>query len=60
VRTQLLVLARYDVPTLDIDPQARTASLRWRFEPAPKALDAAIRILVAVRESRSRVRFRTE
>lgn len=60
VRAQLLVLARYDVPTLDIDPQARTASLHWRFEPAAKALDAAIRILVAVRESRSRVRFRND
>jgi hypothetical protein len=60
VRGQLLVLARYDVPTLDVDPQARVASLRWRFEPAPKALDAAVRILTAVRETRSRVRFRND
>ncbi len=60
MRAQLLVLARYDVPTLEVDPQARVASLRWRFEPAAKALDAAVRILTAVRESRARVRFRNE
>lgn len=60
VQTQLMVLSRFDIPTLHVDPPSRTASLRWRFEPAPKALDAAIRILVAVRESRASVRFRNE
>jgi hypothetical protein len=60
VRTQLLALSRFDIPTLHVDPPSRTASLRWRFEPAPKALDAAIRILTAVRDSRASVRFRKE
>jgi hypothetical protein len=60
VQTQLLALSRFDIPTLDVDPKARTASLRWRFEPAPKALDAAMRILTAVRRSRPSVRFRNE
>jgi hypothetical protein len=59
VRAQLLALSHFDVPTLDIDPKARLASVRWRFEPAPKALDAAVRILRAVRETRPSVRFRT-
>lgn len=57
VRAQLLALSRFDIPTLDVDPAARTASVRWRFEPAAKALDAAVRILTAVRESRPSVRF---
>jgi len=60
VQAQLLALSRFDIPTLDVDPKARTASLRWRFEPAPKALDAAVRVLTAVRESRPSVRFRNE
>lgn len=60
VQAQLLALSRFDIPTLDIDPETRTASLRWRFEPAAKALDAAVRILTAVRESRPSVRFRNE
>jgi hypothetical protein len=60
VQSQLLALSRFDIPTLDIDPETRTASLRWRFEPAAKALDAAVRILTAVRESRPSVRFRNE
>lgn len=59
VRTQLLALSRFDVPTLEIDPPARTASLRWRFEPAAKALDAAVRVLAAIREMPADVRFRT-
>jgi hypothetical protein len=60
VRAQLLALAHFDVPTLHVDPENRVASLRWRFEPAPKALDAATRVLRAVRESEPRVQFRTE
>ena len=60
VQAQLLALSRFDIPTLDVDPKARTASLRWRFEPAAKALDAAVRILTAVRESRPSVRFTNE
>lgn len=59
VRVQLLLLSRFDVPTLDIDPEARLASLRWQFEPAPKALDAAVRVLRAVRETPPSVRFRS-
>jgi hypothetical protein len=57
VRAQLLALSHFDIPTLDVDPAARTASVLWRFEPAAKALDAAVRILTAVRESRPSVRF---
>ena len=58
---QLLALSRFDIPTLDVDPTARTASLRWRFEPAPKALDAAVRDPHArSRASRPSVRFRNE
>lgn len=58
VRGWLLALARFDVPTLEIDPARRLASLRWRFEPAPKALEAAVRILRAVRETPPSVNFR--
>jgi hypothetical protein len=58
VRGYLLALSRFDVPTLDVDPERRTASLRWRFEPAPKALEAAVRILRAVRETPPSVHFR--
>lgn len=60
VRANLLALSRFDVPTLDVDPQSRTASLQWRFEPAPKALEAAVRVLTAVRESRPSLRFRSD
>ena len=59
VRAQLLVLAHFDVPTLHVHPTSRTASLEWRFEPAPKALDAAVRVLRAVRESKPRLQFRS-
>jgi hypothetical protein len=60
VRASLLALARFDVPTLEVDPERRMASLRWRFEPAAKALDAALRVLRAVRETRPAVRFRRD
>ncbi|MBS2013150.1 MAG: hypothetical protein JST00_09700 [Deltaproteobacteria bacterium] len=60
VRAQLLVLSRFDVPTLEIDPPHRVASIRWRFEPQPKALDAAVRVLAAIRETTPDVRFRSE
>lgn len=60
VRTQLLTLARFDVPTLTIDPGARVASLQWRFEPAARALDAAVRVLTAVRETPPSLKFRRE
>jgi hypothetical protein len=58
VRTQLLTLARFDVPTLTIDPRARVASLHWRFEPAAKALDAAVRVLTAIRATPPSLTFR--
>jgi hypothetical protein len=60
VCAQLLALSHFDVPTLHVDPTSRTASLHWRFEPAAKALDAAVRVLVAVRECRPRVQFKRE
>lgn len=59
VRTHLLTLARFDVPTLTIDPESRLASIRWRFEPAAKALEAAIKVLLAVRLTPPFLRFRT-
>lgn len=52
VRNSLLALARFDVPTLEVSPSQRVAQLRWDFEPTPKALDAALRVLTAIRESR--------
>ena len=58
IRAHILTLARFDVPTLRVDPPSRTASLRWCFEPAPKALDAALRILAFIRESHAEVHFR--
>lgn len=58
VQAQLLALSRFDVPTLDVDPERGRASLRWCFEPAPKALDAALRVLRAVRETPPTVPFR--
>lgn len=58
IRSHLLALARFDVPTLLVDPPGRTASLRWCFEPAPKALDAALRVLAFIRESHAEVHFR--
>ena len=60
VRMQLLALSRFDIPTLEIDPPRRTASLRWRFEPASKALDAAVRVLAAIRETPPDLRFRND
>lgn len=59
-RTQLLALSRFDVPTLDVSPESRTVSLSWRFEPAAKALDAAVRVLTAVRMTPPSVTFRAE
>jgi hypothetical protein len=58
VRALLLALARFDVPTLEIDPPRREASIRWRFEPAPAALDAAVRVLASIREVDARVRLK--
>jgi hypothetical protein len=60
VRSQLLTLARFDVPTLTVDPPARVASLRWRFEPASRALDAAVRVLTSIRETSPSLKFRRE
>jgi hypothetical protein len=60
LRAQLLALARFDIPTLEIDPPNRVASIKWRFEPAAKALDAAIRILASIRETPPELRFRNE
>lgn len=60
VRMQLMVLSRFDIPTLEIDPPRRLASIRWRFEPQPKALDAAVRVLAAMRENTPDLRFRSE
>lgn len=58
VQSQLLALARYDIPKLEIDPPRRRASIEWSFEPAPAALEAALRVLMAIRETDARVRFR--
>jgi hypothetical protein len=58
VRALLLALARFDVPTLEIDPPRRTASLSWLFEPAVGAIEAAVRTLTAIRETQWQVSFR--
>jgi hypothetical protein len=58
MRAWLLALARFDVPTLEIDPPRRVAGIRWRFQPDPKALDAAVRVLASVRDTEGDVRFR--
>ncbi len=52
VRNALLALARFDVPTLEVAPERRIAQIQWQFEPTAKALDAAIRVLGAIRETR--------
>jgi hypothetical protein len=58
IRGLLLALARFDVPTLEIDPPNRTASLTWCFEPKAPALDAAVRVLSFIRDAEAEVRFR--
>jgi hypothetical protein len=58
VRAYLMTLARYDVPTLEIDPPRRTASLSWLFEPAVKAIEAAVRTLTVIRETPATISFR--
>lgn len=58
VRGFLMALARFDVPTLQIAPARRTASLSWCFEPAAAAIDAAVRTLMLIREMPRAVAFR--
>lgn len=58
VRVFLMALARFDVPTLEIDPPRRTASLSWFFEPTTSAIDAAVRALAIIREMPSEISFR--
>lgn len=57
VRSFLLQLARFDVPTLEIVPERRLASITWFFEPAAKAIDAAMRTLVVIRETPAEICF---
>jgi hypothetical protein len=58
VRSFLMTLARFDVPTLEIDPPRRTASLSWLFEPAVTAIEAAVRTLTVIRETPATISFR--
>jgi hypothetical protein len=58
VRAFLMTLARFDVPTLEIDPPRRTASLSWFFEPAVTAIEAAVRTLTVIRETPAQISFR--
>lgn len=58
VRSLLLTLARFDVPTLEIDPTSRTASLSWFFEPAGTAINAAVRTLTVIRYTPAEICFR--
>jgi hypothetical protein len=58
VRSFLMTLARFDVPTLQIDPPRRTASLSWFFEPALTAIEAAVRTLTVIRETPAEISFR--
>jgi hypothetical protein len=57
VRVFLMALARFDVPTLEIDPPRRTASLTWCFEPNASAIGAAVRTLTLIRETPSEISF---
>ena len=56
-RALLLGLARFDVPTLEIDPPARIARISWQFEPHTKAFENALKVLLAVRDLESEVHF---
>jgi hypothetical protein len=58
VRAFLMTLARYDVPTLEVDPPRRTASLSWYFEPTLTAIEAAVRTLTVIRETPATISFR--
>jgi hypothetical protein len=58
VRASLLALSRFDVPTLEIDPSRQRASLSWFFEPAVSAVQAAVRTLIAIRDTPMAVCFR--
>jgi len=58
VRMFLLMLARFDVPTLEVDPPRRTASLTWFFEPAASAIDTAVRTLSVIRQTPATISFR--
>ena len=58
VRAHLLALARFDVPTLEVDPNLREASLSWCFEPAVAAIEAAIRALLCIRDTPPVIAFR--
>jgi len=58
VRAHLMALARFDVPTLEIDPKRREASLSWFFEPAAGAIEAAVRTLLFIRETPPVIAFR--
>ncbi len=58
VREFLMMLARFDVPTLEIDPARQTASLTWSFEPVAAAIDTAVRALAVIREIPATVAFR--
>lgn len=51
VRAHLLALARFDVPTLEIDPERREASLSWFFEPTTEAVEAAVKALLLIRDT---------
>ena len=57
VRASLMALARFDVPTLEIDPPGRLASLTWFFEPTVAAIDAAVRTLFLIREAPREISF---
>lgn len=58
VRSFLMALARFDVPTLEIEPARRIASLAWCFEPVGDAIDAAVRTLAMIREMPRVIAFR--
>jgi hypothetical protein len=58
VRGHLLTLSRFDVPLLEVIPSRRLAALQWYFEPAAKALDAAVRVLATIRETPPQICFR--
>ncbi|MEZ4410835.1 MAG: hypothetical protein R3A52_30790 [Polyangiales bacterium] len=49
LRRSLLLIAGDDVPTLEVE--SGVATLRWRFEPRPATMEAAVAVLAAVRQA---------
>lgn len=59
LKAAILALARFDVPTLTIDPDTSQASVTWKYpEFQPRALGCAAKILTLLRAQPGTVRLR--